>query len=79
MRLSALLLGSVLATSSFAHPGSKWTKKMAEIEAEITKRAATPIDSPEDSNELLGDLVTPGPSTPVGKVCTPASTILINH
>jgi hypothetical protein len=79
MRFSALLLGSVLASASLAHPGSKWAKKMVELEAEITKRAATPIDSPEDSNELLGDLIKPGPTTPVGKVYIMVSAITDIH
>jgi hypothetical protein len=72
MKFSVILLGSAIASAlpgTLAHPGSKWAKKMVEVEAEISRRAATPIDSPEDSNELLGDLVTPGPSTPVGKAC----------
>jgi hypothetical protein len=45
-----------------AHPGFR--KHIAEIQA----RAAAPISGPEDSNELLGDLISPGPTTDVGKV-----------
>ena len=33
---------------------------------EIQARAAAPITSVEDSSELLGDLATGGPTTPVG-------------
>jgi hypothetical protein len=36
--------------------------------AEIQLRAAAPINSVEDSNEMVGDLVSPGPTTPVGQV-----------
>ncbi|KAF2429715.1 peroxidase [Tothia fuscella] len=69
MKLSNLLLGSALASAvpSLAHPGSKWKETMVEIEAEIQRRAARPANGPDDSSELLGDLVKPGPSTQVGK------------
>lgn len=68
MKLSNILLGSALASASLGHPGSKWAERMAEIEVEVQRRAARPVDGPEDSNELLGDLVKPGPNTAVGKV-----------
>jgi hypothetical protein len=67
MKFSNTLLGSAIATAipgALAHPGAVWRQKLAEIE----RRGLAPIDSPEDSNELLGDLITPGPTTPVGKV-----------
>jgi hypothetical protein len=54
----------VLLRSTMAFPGAAWKTKMAEIKA----RAAAPITSVEDSNEMLGDLVSPGPVTPVGQV-----------
>jgi hypothetical protein len=56
---------SVLPVSVVSFPGGKFKEAIAEIQA----RAAAPITSPEDSNELIGDLVSPGPSTTVGKVC----------
>jgi hypothetical protein len=67
MKFNNILLHTALASLlplSLAYPGGKWGNKIAEIKA----RAARPVDGPEDSNELLGDLVTPGPSTDVGKV-----------
>jgi hypothetical protein len=67
MKFNSILIHAALATLlpvSLAYPGNKWAVKLAEIQ----ERAARPIDSPEDSNELLGDLVTPGPNTTVGKV-----------
>lgn len=66
MKFINIVLSSALATTILAYPNAgKWKQTLAELQ----RRAATPIDSPEDSNELLGDLLTPGPSTPVGKVC----------
>jgi hypothetical protein len=53
-----------LLSSTLAFPGAGWKRKMEEIKA----RAAAPITGVEDSNEMLGDLVTPGPVTPVGQV-----------
>ena len=46
----------------FGFPG--YRKALADIKA----RAAAPITSVEDSNEMIGDLVSPGPTTPVGQV-----------
>lgn len=66
MKFMNIALSSALATTILAYPGAgKWKNTLSELE----RRAATPIDSPEDSNELLGDLLTAGPTTPVGKVC----------
>jgi hypothetical protein len=70
MKLGNILLGSALASASLAHPKSKWAERMAEIESEVQRRAARPVDGPDDSNELLGDLVKPGANTPIGKVYT---------
>jgi hypothetical protein len=67
MKHAILLLGAAtLFQQSVAHPGhgKQWAKKLVEIK----ERAARPPDGPNDSNELLGDLVAPGPSTEVGKV-----------
>lgn len=70
MKFINILLSSALATTILAYPGAgKGAGKWKQTLAELQRRAATPIDSPEDSNELLGDLLTPGPTTPVGKVC----------
>ena len=55
---------ATLLSSSVAFSGEGWRAKIAEIRA----RAAAPITSAEDSNELIGDLVTPGPTTPIGQV-----------
>jgi hypothetical protein len=67
MKPHSLLLQSSLLTfvvSSLAFPGEGWKARLGELR----ERAAAPIDSVEDSNELLGDLISPGPSTPVGMV-----------
>jgi hypothetical protein len=53
-----------LLSSAMAFPGEGWKAKMAEIKA----RGAAPVNSVEDSNEMLGDLISPGPVTPVGQV-----------
>ena len=62
------LLGTVALLSyipeTLAHPGSGWKAKIAEIQ----KRGARPADGPDDSSELLGDLVSPGPKTDVGRL-----------
>jgi hypothetical protein len=73
MKLKNILLHSALASlipAALAHPGHKWAAKLKEIQ----ERAARPVDGPDDSSELLGDLVTPGPTTPVGKVRSPTPT-----
>ena len=59
------LIGAAFAAiipSVLAFPGME--KAMTDIKA----RAAAPIASVEDSNELVGDLISPGPNTPVGQV-----------
>jgi hypothetical protein len=69
MKFNNVILHSALATlipAALAYPGNKWGAKLKEIQ----ERAARPVDGPDDSSELLGDLVTPGPTTPVGKVRT---------
>jgi hypothetical protein len=65
MRFSTLL--SISAALSFvtASPhGAAWAKKLAEIK--LKARADAP-DGVEDSDEMIGDLVSPGPTTPVGQ------------
>jgi hypothetical protein len=64
--LAYTALLACLASSTVAHPGQKWARMLDEIKA----RAAAPIDSPEDSFEMIGDLVSPGPVTAMGKVST---------
>jgi hypothetical protein len=59
---SSFALGFVAASPHGSAYGKEWAKKLAQIKA----RAARPIDSPEDSNELIGDLETLGATTPVG-------------
>jgi hypothetical protein len=51
-------------SSALGFPAGSWTTMMAEIR----ERAAAPITSAEDSNEMVGDLISPGPTTPVGQV-----------
>jgi hypothetical protein len=67
MRFSSILLSSAIVTfipGTLAYPGTEWKQKLSELQ----ERAARPVDGPDDSSELLGDLVTPGATTPVGKV-----------
>ncbi|TID18868.1 class II peroxidase [Venturia nashicola] len=65
MKFINVVLSSALATTVLAYPGAgKWKKTLSELQ----RRTATPVDSPEDSNELLGDLLTTGPTTSVGKL-----------
>lgn len=64
MKFSTILFSSAAVSIVAASPhGAMWSKKLAQIKA----RAIRPIDSPEDSFELIGDLASPGPTTPVGK------------
>ena len=58
MRVSDLLASVVLVASvptTVAFGGAAWKATIADIKA----RAARPVDGPNDSNELLGDLVSP--------------------
>ena len=67
MKSHSLIVQSCLMTLvafTLAFPGEGWKAKLGELR----ERAAAPINSIEDSNEMLGDLISPGPSTPVGKV-----------
>ena len=52
----------MLFPSAIAFPG------YGKVLADMQKRAAAPIDSVEDSNEMIGDLVSPGPTSTVGQV-----------
>ena len=49
---------------ALAYPGMAWKNTLAELQ----KRTAVPADDANDSNEMLGDLVSPGPITPMGKL-----------
>jgi hypothetical protein len=62
--LTLVLLLQNLQSFSFAFPSKDWKASIAEIR----ERAAAPITSPDDSNELIGDLLSPGPTSPVGEV-----------
>ena len=62
----SLLIAALSAVLPFGSAFPGLGKALVEIRA----RAAAPITSVEDSNELVGDLVSPGPSTPVGQVDT---------
>lgn len=55
---------AILLPGVVAYPGGRMAKNLQIIKA----RAAAAIDSVEDSDEMIGDLVTPGPTTPVGQV-----------
>jgi hypothetical protein len=59
---------AILLTGAEAYPGGKMTKLLDDIK--IVARGLAPIEGPQDSNELIGDLVTPGPTSPVGQVST---------
>lgn len=67
MRVSGLLASLAILSAvpeSLAYPGSFWKGKLVEIQA----RATRPAEGPNDSNELLGDLILPGPRTEVGSL-----------
>jgi len=67
MRASNLLASVAFLAAvpeTLAHPGNFWKEKLVEIQA----RAARPVDGPDDSSELLGDLATKGPKTDVGRL-----------
>jgi hypothetical protein len=70
MKLDTFLTSSVLLAligSTNGYPGGKHGSFAATFE-EIKRRAAAPIAGPLDSNELIGDLLTVGPKSEVGKV-----------
>ena len=56
----------MLLPSAIAYPGGKFAKTLEEIK--IKARGISPITGPDDSDELIGDLVTPGPTSDTGKV-----------
>jgi hypothetical protein len=56
----------MLLPGAMAYPGGKLAKTLEEIK--MKARGISPITGPDDSDELIGDLVKPGPSTDVGKV-----------
>ncbi|KAF2673131.1 heme peroxidase [Microthyrium microscopicum] len=65
MKTDSILFRIALFTllgSTSAFPG--WAKQLEEIKRRDTGGA---VDSAQDSTELLGDLVSPGPQTDVGK------------
>ncbi|KAF2396891.1 heme peroxidase [Trichodelitschia bisporula] len=64
MKTTTLLFAALFSGPTFAAPGSEWKERLA---TEVERRAARPANGPDDSSELLGDLVTPGPTTPIGK------------
>jgi hypothetical protein len=68
MRVSNLLASvAFFATipETLAHPGNGWKDK---LKVEIQARAARPAKGNDDSSELLGDLVKPGPRTTNGRL-----------
>ena len=62
--ISFLMASAMTASFTLAFPGGNWKVAIQEIKA----RAAAPITSPDDSNELIGDLLSPGPNSTVGQV-----------
>jgi hypothetical protein len=69
MKNLQLLFGvlSVFFAVSSGFGGRKWNATFAEIRKRVNDLPA-PIAGPHDSDELLGDLVRPGPRTQVGQV-----------
>jgi len=61
---SSAAIGLVAASPQGSAEKSQWTKTLAQIK----ERALLPPDGPEDSFEMIGDLVSPGPTTPVGEL-----------
>jgi hypothetical protein len=56
-----------VAASPHAAHGEKWARKLAEIKLKARFVPSNVDDSGEDSFELIGDLVSPGPTSAVGK------------
>jgi hypothetical protein len=61
---SSALVGLVAAAPQASAERAQWVKTLAQIK----ERALLPPDGPEDSFEMIGDLVSPGPVTPNGKL-----------
>ena len=58
----------MLLPSAIAYPGGKMAKTLEDIKMKVKARGVSPIQGPDDSNELIGDLVKPGPTSDIGKV-----------
>lgn len=72
MKTDNTLLALLLASAVAARPGSKWAGKFKELQqaaVEFDKRAPSAIRGPNDSDEMIGDLASPGPQTAIGQVC----------
>ena len=63
MRFTPLLLSGMALTAT-ACPGQE--KAMRDLNTKLAARQAD-TQGPEDSNELIGDLLTKGATTPVGQ------------
>jgi len=64
---------AILIPGVAAYPGGKMAKTLEDIRLKVKARGLAPINSVEDSDEMIGDLVTPGPTSTVGKVRRPYS------
>lgn len=77
MKTDKTLLALLLASAVAARPGSKWAGKFAELQkaaVEFDKRDPSAIRGPNDSDEMIGDLASPGPQTAIGQVCDQCET-----
>lgn len=61
---SFALVGVVAAAPQASAEKAKWVRTLAQLK----ERALLPPDGPEDSFEMIGDLVSPGPTTSIGRL-----------
>jgi hypothetical protein len=69
MRVNNFVLQAVMASilqTSLGYPAGEWNAKFQEIQA----RGVDPNTGPNDSSEMIGDLIYPGAITPVGQART---------
>jgi hypothetical protein len=71
MKYDGIYVHSLFATLLLgvsAYPGGKLAKTIEDIKIKVHARGVSPITGSDDSFELIGDLVTPGPTSSVGKL-----------
>jgi hypothetical protein len=71
MRANHLLLAAIasLLKTATSYPSGGWTALMNEIQ----QKGIDPNTGPNDSSEMIGDLISPGATTPVGQARRPSS------
>jgi hypothetical protein len=68
MKFEGIYIHALLLLGISAYPGGKLSKTLEDIKIKIHSRGISPNTGPDDSFELIGDLVTPGPTSNVGKL-----------